>query len=80
MAGDIRFLDAPAPVLAFERTHPEQRMRVVFNLSDQPQSVVLPGLETLRADPGHGLPAGQADGRQVQLPARGVWFAVAPAG
>ena len=80
MAGDIRFLDAPAPVLAFERTHPEQRMLVVFNLSDQPQTVVLPGLENLRADPGHGLPAGQADDRQVKLPARGVYYAVAPTG
>lgn len=80
MAGDIQFLDVPGPVLAFERTHPEQRMRVVFNLSDEPRSVVLPGLENLRADPGHGLLAGQADDRQVYLPARGVYFAVAPTG
>lgn len=80
MAGDIRFLDAPEPVLAFERTHPEQRFLVVFNLSDEPQTVVLPGLENLTADPGHGLPAGQADDRQVFLPARGVYYAVTPAG
>lgn len=80
MAGDLRFLDAPVPVLAFERLHPEQRMLVVFNLSDEPQTVVLPGLENLSADPGHGLLVGHADDRQLVLPARGVFFAVAPAG
>jgi len=35
--GAIRFLDAPEPVLAFERTHAGETLTCVFNLSAQPQ-------------------------------------------
>ncbi|WP_286829616.1 MULTISPECIES: alpha-glucosidase family protein [Kordiimonas] len=59
--GSIRFLDAPEPVLAFERTHESETLTCVFNLSAVPQDwsgdtygVSLFSLEG--AEPGKPLP------------------------
>ena len=76
--GDIRFLDAPEPILAFVRDRGTQRMLVVLNLSDASvrwQTDAFAG--TLDAA-GHGLPAGQADPTGLSLPAYGVHFATLP--
>jgi len=77
LAGDTRFLDVPAPVLAFERRHARQRLLAAFNLSDQEQAVALPGAWT--PDDSHGLLAGRLAGGLLQLPARAVFYATAPA-
>jgi alpha-glucosidase len=40
--GSCRFLEAPEPVLAFERQHQDQTLLCLFNLSDRPQTFALP--------------------------------------
>ena len=75
LRGDIAFIDAPEPVLAFTREMRGERLLVAFNLSADVAQWTLPdGLEP-RAINDHGLLAGRVDGRQLQLPARGVFFA-----
>ena len=73
--GLIHFLTAPPTCVAFERQHGAQRCVAAFNLSGQSQTLSLAGQGALRADTGHGLPAGQmqADG-QLVLPAFGAYF------
>ncbi|MDP1631295.1 MAG: alpha-glucosidase family protein [Caulobacter sp.] len=60
--GDITFLDTPEPLLAFERTHGDERIRCVFNMSGTAISGSLPEGETLLAcgeiDGGHLGPYG----------------------
>src|SRR5690606_7828497 len=60
--GDIAFLDAPEPVLAFVRSHAGERLLVVLNLSAQPAEWILPGGTTPQAVDDHGLPAGRLEG------------------
>ena len=73
--GDIAFLDAPEPVLAFTRSTAAQRLLVVFNLSAQPVGWTLPaGLDTQSLE-GHGLLAGGRDGNALVLPAHAVYYA-----
>src|SRR5690606_15162803 len=42
--GDIEFIDAPEPVLAFVRGHRGERVVVVLNLGARPVSVTIPAL------------------------------------
>jgi len=76
VAGDISFLDAPEPVLAFTRRSDDESLLVVFNLSAQPQQWAVPAqLGAPVAVDDHGLLAGRIDAGQLQLPAHAVYFA-----
>ena len=75
MWGSVRMLPTPEPVLAFERTLDGRTVRAMFNTSDQPCELELPGSKPLRAINGHGLVAGEQTGNRVRLPAYGVPFA-----
>jgi len=72
--GDIRFLDTPEPVLAFERAAGEQRMICVFNLSDDPAKLRLPARGALAELKCPGL-SGEIHGDHVGLPGYGAAFA-----
>ncbi len=74
--GDIGFLDAAEPLLAFVRTCDGQRLLAVFNLSGTPQTYRLPegDWEALQ---GHGAPTPALHGGRVELAAREVLFAQA---
>jgi alpha-glucosidase len=41
--GAIRWVEAPAPIAAFTRTHGEERVLCVFNMSGEPQSATVAG-------------------------------------
>jgi alpha-glucosidase len=73
--GDIRFIDAPEPVLAFVRSCDEQSMLVAFNLSAAPVDWTLPPGMTVGLLEDHDLASARIDGNRVHLPARGVLFA-----
>ena len=68
--GAIRFLDAPAQVLAFERSHDGQRLLLAFNLSGEACDWPLPVTGTPLAVP--GPVAATLDGNLLRLPPRGV--------
>ena len=73
--GDIRFLDAPEPVLAFVRGDGDDALLVVFNLSTAAVHWTIPaGIDAQPLD-GHGLVAGRLDGPVLHLPACGVFYA-----
>ncbi|MEO5374693.1 MAG: alpha-glucosidase family protein [Alphaproteobacteria bacterium] len=72
--GDIRFLDAPEPILAFERQGGGERLVCVFNLGDRPASFDLPFAAQPVGPDGPGL-SGVVDGRTVRLPPWGGVFA-----
>ncbi|MBK8176368.1 MAG: alpha-glucosidase [Rhodospirillales bacterium] len=71
--GDIRFLDAPEPVLAFERTAGTDRVLCAFNLGAEPRSVALDhtGAQPLDA-PALGTPPATVDGGRALLPPWGA--------
>ncbi|MDQ3205521.1 MAG: alpha-glucosidase family protein [Pseudomonadota bacterium] len=74
--GDIAFVDAPEPVLAFVRSANGESMLVVFNLGAGPVDWELPAdLRQLVPVEGHGL-SGRQDGDRLQLPGRGGYYAV----
>ncbi|MBN8224369.1 MAG: alpha-glucosidase [Xanthomonadales bacterium] len=73
--GDIRFLDAPEPVLAFVREGAGQRLLVAFNLSDAAVHWRTDALAGTVAATGHGLPGGQVDGGGLSLPPYGAYYA-----
>jgi alpha-glucosidase len=72
--GDLRLLDMPDPLVAFERCIEGQCILAVFNLSDR--TVVVPRLlrPGLRPLDGHGF-GHEVRGADVILPAHGVLFA-----
>ncbi|KZC40322.1 MULTISPECIES: alpha-glucosidase family protein [Rhodanobacter] len=74
--GDIAFIDTAEPVLAFTRRLHGQTVLVAFNLADADVAIDLPA-ELGEPQPldGHGLVAGRLDGRRLQLPGYGAWFA-----
>ena len=75
MWGDIRMLDTPEPVLAFERRMDGEALLVVFNLSDAAQVWTMPeDLLVAEAVLDHGLVSGDTDGRALRLPAHGVFY------
>lgn len=72
--GEIKFFDAPEPVLALQRDlagYPS--VVAVFNLGADPVSVKLPAVAGAVPMNGHGMP-GSVDGELVTLPAYGAWF------
>lgn len=75
--GDIRFYDAPEPVLALRRDLPGMpSLLVAFNLGAQPLAFdwqEASGASTLL---GHGL-MGHANDATITLPAYGAWFGYA---
>jgi len=83
--GDIRFLDAPEPVLAFLRSNGDETLLVAFNLSANDTAWALPAdviaqavatqAVTAQAIDDHGLLAGRVDGGRLHLPAHGVYYA-----
>lgn len=73
--GDIRFLDAQEPILAFTRELDGATLLVAFNLSPLPARWPLPAGANLRPLTSHGLVGGRVQDGQLSLPARGVFFA-----
>jgi len=73
--GDIRFLDAPEPILAFTRSLDGATLLVAFNLSQSPVHWALPAGTNARPLASHGLVSGRVMDDQMSLPARGVLFA-----
>ncbi len=69
--GDIAFLDAPAPVLAFTRALDGKAIACAFNLSPKPAAFDLPFEAAALA--GHGFDA-KVKGRRVTLPGYGAFF------
>ena len=74
LRGDIQFLDANEPVLAFSRLMGGDSLICVFNLSAEPVAMDLPALAGRIPLAGHGL-AGRLDGTRVTLPPQGAVFA-----
>ena len=72
--GDIRFLDAPEPVLAFTRTLDGQSVLAAFNLSAQPASLDVSALAGLTPLDGHGLAQGIIEGGTLHLPGHAVMY------
>lgn len=76
VGGDIAFLDAPEPVLAFTRRNGDEVLLVVFNLSAMPQRWDVPGnLGSIAPLADHGLRAGDVSQGVLHLPPRGVFYA-----
>jgi alpha-glucosidase len=74
--GDIRFLDAPEPVLAFVRRGGGQSLLVVFNLSAHDVEWTLPAECAIAySKDGHGLLSGRLAGNRLHLPPRGSFYA-----
>jgi alpha-glucosidase len=74
--GDIRFLDAPEPVLAFVRGHDQETLLVVHNLSASPVQWTPPqDLAAMTALTDHGLLSGGLVNGVLQLPAHSVFYA-----
>jgi alpha-glucosidase len=73
--GDIRFLDAREPVLAFTRTDGAQSLLVVFNLSPRPAEWTPPAGLVLHVIEDHDLASARFEDGRVQLDARGVLYA-----
>jgi alpha-glucosidase len=73
--GDIRFLDAREPVLAFMRTDGAQSLLVVFNLSATPTEWTPPAELSLRVIEDHDLASARIEDGRVQLDAHGVLYA-----
>jgi len=73
--GDIRFLDAAEPVLAFERMHEGSRLLAVFNLSAAEATFAVAGERSCNPVDAPGVQAGTLADGCVQLPPHGVFFA-----
>ena len=72
--GDIRFLDTPEPLLAFERTLGHERRLLVFNLGSSQTSWLLPAQMKVEAVGGHGLTGGRLAGGQIELAPHSGWI------
>lgn len=66
--GDISFVDAPEPILAFTRSLAEQKLFCVFNLGARPERIELPGGDARLLD--YGL-ASELSGRTLHLAPNG---------
>jgi len=74
--GDIRFIDTPEGILAFVREHPEQRLLVVLNFSNQQTQFDTNGFELDHLTCGHGLNNAQLDDDTMLLPPYGAGYAL----
>lgn len=71
-AGSMKFLDAPEPLLWFERRQGDSAIQAVFNLSAEPASLVLPqALAPMTDSPFAGA---QIEGNTLSLPPFGVFL------
>ena len=77
-AGEIRFLNMPEPILAFQRTLDDVSVLAMFNLSAEPRRAHLPIAGQPQILEGHGLASGRIEGHEVELPSYGVIFAEIP--
>ena len=75
--GDIAFLDAPEPILAFVRRHGDRAMLVAFNLSEREVEWTLPMHADATPIEAPGVNAGSIRNGRMVLPARGVLYASA---
>jgi alpha-glucosidase len=73
--GDIRFLEAREPVLAFTRSDGAQSLLVVFNLSGMPAEWIPPADLVLHVIEDHDLASATIEDGRVRLDARGVLYA-----
>ena len=74
--GDIRFLDAPEPVLMFTRADARACWLIVINLGGEPLSLPVPDeLPTLRQIDCPGPRNGRVDRRQLNLPGHAIIYA-----
>ena len=75
--GAIAFVDAPEPVLAFERTHGDARVLAVFNLSPEPVDWRLPDALAPHGWLDIGTQPARAadDARVIRLPPHAACFA-----
>lgn len=72
--GEIKFFDAPEPVLALRRDLAGlPGILAVFNLGPEPVTIPWPEAQNATALEGHGLPGSHVDG-VVTLPPFGAWF------
>ena len=78
LEGDIRFINAPEPILAFERSlgsgSASTRWLMVFNLGDSAQAWILPQGLSVRTLEGHGLISGSLSAGQIDLLPYGSWI------
>jgi alpha-glucosidase len=70
IAGALRPLDLPEPLIGFERTQGEERIVCLFNLSDAEARTPLGSLAPLV---GHGFPT-RIEAGELVLPPHGVFF------
>jgi alpha-glucosidase len=73
--GDIKFVHAPEPVLAFTRRYGDSRVFAAFNLGNQPTQFQVTLPERWSAIESPGVQEGKLQGDRVTLPAHGVLFA-----
>ena len=73
--GDIRFFDAPEPILVFARTHAQRTLLVAFNLDANARSVPVPGGLRLRQVQCPGPLNGKIDRHELQLPGYAAIYA-----
>ncbi|WP_341938085.1 alpha-glucosidase family protein [Marinimicrobium sp. C2-29] len=67
--GDIEFQDAPEGQMVFTRRHPDQKLLVAMNFTDQAATLALDSLPTGPAQEGHGFTGARIEGQQLILPA-----------
>ena len=75
LEGDIRFLDAPEPILAFERRLGDARHLLAFNLSSAPCTWQPPAGAPMQAADVPGADAATLRDGDVAFPAHGVFHA-----
>ncbi len=73
--GEVHMLEAPEPVIAFERTLDGVTVLCCFNAGVDTRAFELPSAATLTMLHGHGLVEGTLQGERVELPAYTVLFA-----
>jgi alpha-glucosidase len=74
-SGDISFVDALDPVLAFTRTSGDSRVFAAFNLGERPVEFRVTRPQRLRQIESAGVQEGRLYTDQVALPPHGVLFA-----
>jgi alpha-glucosidase len=75
-AGDIRFIDAPEPLLLFMRSHARGSLLVAINLGVEPVSLSIPAATpTLQQIDCPGPLNGRIEGRELRLPGQSTVYA-----
>ncbi|KVH69807.1 alpha-glucosidase [Burkholderia ubonensis] len=72
--GDIRFIDAPEPILAFERTLGDACYLLAFNLGATRQSWTLPDGTRVETVAGHGLSGAKLTSSCLELMPHAGWI------